>query len=141
MTTVLKSPEADGTIRIACAGGAMLEAPIWETHHRGTNYLAVIGVDPTMPGGLSRRFINKGRGDCFYLTEQLAVGDAREFAGDYTTSVGARKRERLYGVVVEKTDRVLVVKPYEKGILAVVAAEELRRARDEESAPQRIRVV
>lgn len=140
MTIVLKLAGADGVIRLVCAGGAMLEVPIWESHARGTNYLAVIDVDATMPAGLSRRFVNRGRGECYYLTEQLTPGDAVEFAGDYTTSVGKRKRERIYGVIVEKTEEQIAIRVFDTGVLASLAAREFRKERDEAAAVVRIRV-
>ena len=131
MSLTTKKPDADGIIRLATGGGALLEAPIHEAHYRGTNYLAIIEIGPTMPGGLARQFVDKGRGECLYLTEKLAVLDAVEFAADYTTSVGKRNRERFYGVIVSKTDTALEIQPFPTGVKAIVAATNARAKRDE----------
>lgn len=140
MTTLaVVKPRPDGVVYLTIAGGALLEAPIWETHHRGTNYLAIIEVNPTMPGGLGRQFINKGRGDCLYIVEQVAVLDAVEFAADYTTGVGRRYRNRWHGVVTAKSDSQMALIPCPSGTKAVLLATQLRERRDA-GAPQ-IRVV
>lgn len=89
---------------MAVANGALLEVPVFEKHHRGTNYMAVIDVDGTCPGGLSRKWIDRGKGECFYLIEQLQLFDSVEFAADYTTGTGKRYRKRWYGVVTAKTE-------------------------------------
>jgi hypothetical protein len=64
------------------------------------------------------------------LLEQIAVLDAVEFAADYTTGVGRRDRLRWYGVVAEKTTSQMSLIPYPSEATAVVAANELRQARD-----------
>ena len=108
---IVIQPREDGLVHLTIAGGALLESPVWEQHYRGTNYLAIIDVSPEMPGGLGRHFINKGKGDCLYIVDQIAVLDAVEFAGDYTTGVGRRQRNRWYGVVASKTDALMTLIP------------------------------
>jgi hypothetical protein len=130
MQVSIVAPDADGLVRLTMAAGALLSAPIWEKHHRGTNYLAIIDIDPRMPGGLARQFVHRGKGECLYVVEQIAVLDAVEFAADYTTGVGRRDRLRWYGVVAEKTASQMSLIPYPSGAKAVVAANELRQARD-----------
>ena len=103
-----------------------------------TSVLVAIPIGPTMPGGLARQFVDKGRGDCFYLTEKLAVLDAVEFAADYTTSVGRRNRERFYGVIVSKTESALESQPFPTGAKAVVAAANARAKRDEAAPKTRV---
>jgi hypothetical protein len=116
-----------GTVsKLPVANGALLEAPILETHIRGTNYLAIVDVDGTMPGGLERRFCPRARGDCLYLIESIGVFDALEFAADYTTSVGKRKRIRWHGIVLAKTDNFLLVEESENGTKAVLRSREAR---------------
>lgn len=111
---------------LTCANGALLEVPVFETHFRGTNWLAVIDIDGTMPGGLARRFIDRGKGACYYLTEKLALFDAVEFGADYTTGVGTKKPKRWYGVIVAMTDDALFVEKVEDGATAVLLAKKKR---------------
>jgi hypothetical protein len=51
-------------MKLLIANGALLQAPVYETHPsgRGTNWLAVIDIDATSPGGLARRFMQTGKG-------------------------------------------------------------------------------
>lgn len=112
--------ERSRPLRMTLANGALLEVPVFESHHRGTNWLALIDIDGTSPGGLSRQFIDRGKGECFYLTEQIKLFDPIEFGADYTTSVGRKHRKRWYGVVTAKTDDYLIAEPSETGAKAVI---------------------
>lgn len=118
--------EAKKPIRLSLANGALLQAPIWEQHYLGSNWLSVIDVDGTMPGGLARRFLPRGKGECLFLVEQVSLFDAIEFAADYTTSVGRKHKKRWFGVVVGKTDDALSVLEFETGATAVVHAKAMR---------------
>jgi hypothetical protein len=138
MSLATIKPGEDGIVRLASASGVLLEVPIYENHYRGTNYLAIIEINPAMPGGLARRWVDKGRGDCLYITEKLAVFDAVEFAADYTTSVGRRNRERFYGVIVEKTETQLAIQPFPTGVKAIIAAAGARAKRDETAVKTRV---
>jgi hypothetical protein len=111
---------------LPCANGALLAAPVWEQHYRGSNWLALIDIDATSPGGLSRKFLNRGKGECLYVIEQVGLFDAVEFGADYTTSVGRRKPARWYGVVIAKTDSFLHVEQAETGAEAVLRAKAAR---------------
>lgn len=91
------SPEI---VRLPAANGALLAVPVWEESRRAKNWAAVVGVDPAMPGGLSRRWLPKGRGICFFHIEQLAVLDVVEFAGDRTAWSGNTVSNRWYGIVI-----------------------------------------
>lgn len=105
---------------------ALLKAPVYETHYRGKNWLAVIDVDGAAPGGLSRKFLPYAKGDCLYMIEQISLFDAVEFGADYTTSMGKTNPKRVYGVVVAFTESELVVRQYESGVDACVAARKAR---------------
>jgi hypothetical protein len=113
-------------LRLSIANGALLEAPLYEEHRRGTNWMAIIDIDGTSPGGLSRRFLNHARGECFYMLEQLSLFDPVEFGADYTTSFGNKKRGRWYGVVVAKTDDFILVQRCASGSKAVLFSKEKR---------------
>ena len=112
--------------QLILANGALLEAPIFEAHVRGSNWLAIIDIDATCPGGLERRFTNRGKGDCLYVVEQIGLFDAVEFAADYTTSYGKKRRDRWYGVVTAKTDDFLQVEKADSGAKAVLRSKKLR---------------
>lgn len=112
--------------KLTLANGALLTAPIYENHRRGSNWLAVIDIDATMPGGLERRFMERGKGECICLVEQVGLFDALEFAADYTTSVGKKIRNRWYGVVTAKTDDFLQVEQCGSGAKAVLHSKQLR---------------
>lgn len=108
------------------ANGALLEVPVFEKHHRGTNWMAIIDIDPTSPGGLSRQWLDRGKGECFYLTEQVKLFDPVEFGADYTTSVGRRHRRRWFGVITAKTDDYLLAEPCSSGAKAVILSKAKR---------------
>ena len=128
--TIILSPGNDGLIRLPCLNNGLLKAPVYEAHYRGTNYLAIIDVDGACPGGLSRRFVDRGKGAVLYQISQVAVLDVVEFGGDYTTSVGKRKRNRVYAVVTAKTATELTIRPFDDAVDACVEAAKLRAARD-----------
>lgn len=118
----LRPKEPSKEFRLTHLNGALLQVPVYEPHYRGTNYLAIIDVDGTAPGGLSRRFLQRGKGESFYLIEQLSLFDAVEFGADYTTSVGAKKRLRCYGFVAAITEMEIVIRSFDSGATACVAA-------------------
>lgn len=122
MTTKAK-PEV---LKLITANGALLSAPVWEAHFRGSNWLAVIDIDGTCPGGLSRRWMPRGKGACLYLVEQLALFDAVEFAADYTTTAGKKRASRWFGVVKAITDDFILVEEAKSGAKAVLRAKEMR---------------
>lgn len=112
--------------QLSVANHALLESPIYESHDRGRNWLAVIDVSPTMPSGLSRQWMPQGRGECFYIIEQLKLFDPVEFGADYVTVGGRKHYKRLYGVVVAITDGYIRVEECETGAKAVIRAKEAR---------------
>lgn len=138
MHLLTMKPKEDGLVHLVCANGALLEVPVYEQHARGTNYLAIIDIDPSMPAGLARIFSKKGRGACLYIIDQMTQFDALEFAADYTTSVGTKQRHRWYGVVIDKRPDELVLKPCTTGADAVLLAKRLREKRDEQNVKVRV---
>ena len=97
-------------VRLTVAGGALMEVPVWDESRRAKNWAAVVGVDPAMPGGLSRRWLPKGRGICFFVIEQVAVLDVIEFAGDRTAWSGNTVQNRWYGIVIGITQTELALR-------------------------------
>jgi hypothetical protein len=113
-------------LKMAVANGALLEVPLFEKHHRGTNWMAVIDIDGTAPGGFSRRWVDRGKGECFYLIDQVTLFDPIEFGADYSTFNGRRYRKRWYGVVIAKTENYLLVEECAKGTVAVLLSKAKR---------------
>lgn len=111
---------------MAVANGALLEVPVFETNHRGKNWMAIIDIDGTCPGGLSRRFIDRGRGECYYLIEQVALFDPVEFGADYVTTTGKKYNKRWFGVVTAKTEDYLLVEQCASGKNAVLLSKARR---------------
>lgn len=110
-------------LKLPCANGALLSAPVWETQ-RAKNWLAVIGIDGTKPGGLARLWLPRARGDCYYMVEQLSVFDPIEFGADRIAWSGNQVKNRWYGVVIEKTPEHLLVEQVESGVQAILVARE-----------------
>jgi hypothetical protein len=114
--------------------GALLEAPIHEPHHRGINWAAIIDIEPTAPGGLGRRWLQKANGGGYMVTN-LDIFDAIEFAADYKSFAGNKYAKRWYGVVVEKriesvenSKGQLVLRPCATGRDACLESIRLREA-------------
>jgi len=105
--------------------GALTDAPVYCSHRRGKNWMAVISKDPKGPGGLRRRFLANARGQYYYMVEGLKVGDPVEFGADYYTSSGHRDPERWYGVVIELTADHIVIERYSTAVQAIEAAQAL----------------
>lgn len=118
-------------VRLQVAAGGLVEVPVWDNGKRAKNWAAIIGADPTKPGGLSRHFLDYGRGDFKYVLGDLSLFDPVEFAGDSVSYSGNVYPDRWYGVVVTKTDEFLELRRFPRGIDAVTAASELRRSSEE----------
>jgi len=114
-----------GLLKLPVVNNALLAVPIWE-EKRGTNWLAVIDIDGTMPGGLSRRWMNRARGECYYFVEQLALFDPIEFGADRTAWSGNKVTNRWHGIIIEKTESYLIVEKTESGAQAILLAKERR---------------
>lgn len=124
-------------LKLLVANNVLLEAPIFEKHHRGTNWMAVIDLDPSMPSGLSRKWLKRGRGECLYVLDQLTLFDPVEFGADYTTMAGNKQRDRWYGVVIAITDGLLHIEQTTSGAKAVVRAKEARISRKDRAGALR----
>lgn len=106
--------------------GALANVPCWESHNRGKNWMATIAVQESAPGGLARDFIDKARGDGFYLTPALAIGDAVEFGADYYSGRGRKTAERWYGFVVAVTETAVLLRQAASGKAACKAGAKFR---------------
>lgn len=126
-----KPPEV---LRLLVANGVLLEAPIWEQHYRGSNWMAVIDLDPMSPGGLSRKWLSRGKGECLYVLDQLTLFDPIEFGADYTTCAGTKKRDRWYGVVTAITEGFLLIERCSSGAKAVVRSKLARTSPSDRAA-------
>lgn len=102
--------------------GAMVEAPVYEAHKRGKNWMATITADPAAPGGLARTFVKTGRGRYYYIVDASLVGKAVEIAGDYISGGGNRSRNRWYGVVRSVTDSAISIERCAGSRAAILAA-------------------
>jgi hypothetical protein len=109
MTNSLIDPK--DYLRYEIVAGASQDAPVYESHKRGKNWMAVIRLDPTAPNGLGRVFVPKAKGDDNYYIVEGAVqaGDAIEFGADYYTGGGSKHATRWYGVVVSMTGKKIVL--------------------------------
>ncbi len=90
----------EGDVAYGIEDGALTGAPVWENHKRGKNWMALISVSPSSPGGLARDFCAKARGESFYMMPSLSPGDAVEFGADYYSGSGKKSADRFYGYVV-----------------------------------------
>jgi len=124
----------DEPLKLRLANGALLDVPVYQKHKRGTNWCAIIDIDGTAPGGLSRRWLPKGKGACYYMTEGLTLFDPVEFGADYTTTTGNRHRDRWYGVIIAKTDDFLLIEAYKSGPAAILAAKDKRTSTEARKA-------
>lgn len=113
-------PEDRPKVSLTVVNGAMLQAPVYERGGKASNWAAVIDVDPSKPGGLSRQFLERGRGECLYLVDQLGLFDAVEFAADQVKADGSKRRNRWFGVVVAKSEDLLIIEQHQSGATAVL---------------------
>jgi len=103
--------------------GALMTAPVYDNGSRSKNWLAVISVSPSSPGGLSREFATRARGDACYLMPPLSVGDPVEFGADSYSSRGRRTTDRWYGFVVAIASDCLILRKAETGKAACKAGQ------------------
>ena len=92
-TATIILPIEDGTI----------EHLNYESHRRGTNWVAKVSRNQTKPNGLEREFLKLIRsGQRAVVVDEktgqllLESGDYLEFGGDYYTAGGRRKASRRY---------------------------------------------
>lgn len=111
-------------MKLAVDHRALREAPVYETHKRGRNWMAQIGIDPTCPGGLSRQFAHRARGDYLYLIEEwMQPHVAVEFGADYYTGSGKKHQVRWYGVIRSVTETSMEVEQNSTALDAVRLSE------------------
>lgn len=106
--------------------GAMVEAPIFETHRRGRNWMATINENPRAPWGIERKFIPRGKGRFLYIVGESLVGSPIEFGADYFSGSGNRTPKRWFGVVREVTPDKIVIEEFSSPQEAINAATALR---------------
>ena len=118
----------EGELDLSVEENALTSVPYgcWKSHNRAKNWLATIAVDPSKPGGFDRVFHAKARGDYYYLIDRLNVGDAIEFGADYYSGSGRKSPTRWYGIVIRKTNTMLVVKQTTTGKAACKAAAKIK---------------
>lgn len=85
-------------VKLKVEKGALLEVPVYKSHKRGKNWLAIIELDPASPGGLKRRFLPRARGEYYYFIEPGTY--PVEFGADYYSSSYRKYPNRVYGVLV-----------------------------------------
>lgn len=111
--------------RFNVVNGALLEVPVWSVHKRARNWAAIVDIDPLQPGGLSRFWLNRGRGMCKYIVpDELRLYAAVEFAADYVRGSGWKDPERWYGIVTEIAEDHLTIQPCKDAMAAVLASRE-----------------
>lgn len=90
----------DGEFDYAVEDGCLMRVPCYDSSRRAKNWMAVITVDPSKPGGLDRDFCEKAHGDAYYALPTLSPGDAIEFGADGYSARGRKSPERAYRFVV-----------------------------------------
>jgi hypothetical protein len=98
--------------------GEAIEAPVFEVHKRGKNWACYFTGKNA--ANASRHFLPQ-RGKVIDIS-RLDVGMPIEIAGDYTSSGGRPHPDRWIGVIVEKTDELLVVDRYQTVAKAISSA-------------------
>lgn len=106
----------------------LIDAPVYTEKYGGRgNWLARITLDAMAPGGLDRKFCQRGKGACLYVIDELQLFDALEFAADTTSPHSSRKRtNRWFGVVIAKTDGYILVERWAKAVEAVLRSQDAK---------------
>jgi hypothetical protein len=98
--------------------GESIEAPVFESHKRGKNWSCYFTGKNA--ANADRHFLPR-RGKVIDIS-RLSRGMPFEIAGDYTSSGGTPHPMRWIGVVVERTDDLLIVDKYASVAKAMSAA-------------------
>lgn len=107
------------TITLNHDHGALTQAPIYEQHKRGKNWLAIIDINPTKPGGLDRKFVSNANGEYLFMISELKEGQAIEFGADYYSGKGRKSPKRFYGVIRRITENTMEIEKFKTGKEAV----------------------
>jgi hypothetical protein len=100
----------------------MMSAPIYETHKRGKNWMAIIAASPIAPGGLDRTFLRRGNGDYYYIVSDLQPNTPVEFGADYYSARGKKSTKRWYGVVKTISPGSITIEECSSGRDAILIA-------------------
>lgn len=92
--------------------GALLDCPVYSSHKRAKNWLAKVQMDPSSPGGLSRKFQDRAHGKYYYMVSAINIGDVIEFGADYYTASGRKDQQRVYCVVREIHEDKIIIEKY-----------------------------
>ncbi len=113
-------------VQLKVESHALIEAPVFESHQRGRNWLARISVDPSSPGGMGREFLPRARGDFLYTVEALELYDAVEFGADYYSQSNNVTRKRWHGVVMGISEGMITLEKCATGAKAIRRAREAK---------------
>lgn len=118
--------------------GAIVASPVYETHFRGKNWLAVIWAEPLLPGGTGRKFMPRARGEFLYMVHTLSLHDPVEFGADYVTSLGKKHQKRWHGVVRTLTEKSIEIEQLGSAVAAILRSEQLRLAAAQSAVRQHL---
>jgi hypothetical protein len=113
---------------------ALKDAPVYEHRRHGKNWLAVISLSDTAPGGIAREFIPGASGGYLYFVKGLMPGQAVEFGADYCQTPTRRYKNRAYGVIQSISVGRLVLLRTENAAAAIALAESLAKETDKNPA-------
>lgn len=125
MNRTFPDPDAATTQNYAIEDGALTEVPLYRSHKRAKNWLAIISIDPSSPGGIGRDFVKRAYGHYYYMVDELKVGNAVEFGGDYYSGGGAKYPKRCYGIITALSDSQLTLEMVETASEAIARAKEI----------------
>lgn len=94
---------------------------------RSRDWLATVKADPNAPGGLTRKFWDRARGELvhYVVPETLAVFDVLEFAADAVSWSGTRTPDRIYAVVGRQDEKQIIVAVCESATSAFMLSSDL----------------
>lgn len=95
----------------------LLDVLVWLPHRRARNWVARVEIEPTIAGGIKRKFFPRAAGKTgikAVVPEDLEVGEVLEFGADYVSFGGNRSPTRMYAVVMALSATEMRVKPYEQ---------------------------
>jgi hypothetical protein len=111
----------DGDISYNVEDGVMMTCPAYSSDRRAKNWMAIISVAPSKPGGLERDFMAKAKGGGRYILSGLEVGQPLEFGADDYNSRGRKDPTRWYGYVVKIEPGYVILHEEPTGKAAVKA--------------------